>query len=140
MHTKEVGDIAEIEVILASLKKGWSVSKPIGENQKYDIIIDNGTRLLRTQCKSGLLKNEIIKTSTARMARQNGKYAKLSYTVDEIDAIGIYCPQTDQTFLITVDGVSTPNGTIQQSINLRIKKDNSSNNQYTPRFAEDYIL
>ena len=41
MNSKDKGDIAEAFVTARLLEMGNSVSKPFGDNQRYDIIVDN---------------------------------------------------------------------------------------------------
>jgi hypothetical protein len=141
MHTKDKGDIAEVAVILSAMKAGWSVSKPIGENQRYDLILDDGVALLKVQCKSGKLHNNIIVASLVRMARVSGvsgKFKREHYKQTEIDAFAIYCPDTNQSFLIKIKDLIIDNK-IQGSIKLRVNE-STANNQHTIRLANDYIL
>jgi hypothetical protein len=44
-NTKLKGDIAELRVAAALTQAGYAVSKPLGENQRYDLIADDGKRL-----------------------------------------------------------------------------------------------
>lgn len=138
MHTKDKGDIAEIATIFRALKRGWSVSKPVGENQRYDLIIDDGNQLLRVQCKSAKLKKNIIRASLTRMIRKKDKYQRERYTAKEIDVFSVYCPDTDQCYFIPVGDVSC-DGVLQTNINLRLEASDRSN-QHKPRFADDYVL
>ena len=138
MHTKDVGDIAEVAITLNALKKGWSVSKPVGENQRYDLILDDGVSLLKVQCKSAKLKQEIISASLTRMTRLKDKYKRETYTEQEIDAFGIYCPDIQQCFLIKIKEL-TVDGKAQGSVNLRLKE-STGNNQHHIRLAKDYMF
>jgi len=47
------GNIAELEIATAAAKLGLSVSKPIAEHERYDLVIEIGGRLQRVQCKWG---------------------------------------------------------------------------------------
>jgi hypothetical protein len=42
--TKSKGDISELRVAVELTGIGYSVSKPLGENQRYDLIADDGER------------------------------------------------------------------------------------------------
>jgi len=139
MHTKDKGDIAEIATVFNALKRGWSVSKPVGENQRYDLILDNGEQLIRVQCKSAKLeKNNIISASLTRMTRRKDKYQRERYTKNEIDAFSLYCPDTDKCYLLFIEDVSS-DGVLQANVNLRTHI-SPQNNQHKTRMAEDYIL
>jgi hypothetical protein len=50
-NTKAVGDLSEIMVIAALIRHGYLVSIPFGENHRYDLIADNGERLLRIRLR-----------------------------------------------------------------------------------------
>src|SRR3982074_2145677 len=58
--TKSVGDISELRVACALAESGYSVSKPLGENQRYDLIADDGERLQRVQVKTGRIRNGVV--------------------------------------------------------------------------------
>ncbi len=52
-HTKDRGDLAEMQFMVAVSSRGLVVSKPYGDNEKYDLIVDAGwRRLWRVQVKS----------------------------------------------------------------------------------------
>jgi len=107
MNTKSIGDISVQEVILAFLKKDCSVSVPIGDNQKYDIIVDNNVGLQRIQCKTGKLKSGVITANVGRVhIGKSKKSEKFLYTKTEIDCIAIYCPDTDKCYLLTADDMN----------------------------------
>ena len=44
---------------------GYAVSVPFGENTRYDLVIDDGQRLARVQCKTGRLRKGAIIFKTA---------------------------------------------------------------------------
>ncbi len=51
--------------MLALRDVGYSVSVPFGENTRYDLVIDDGTRLARVECKTGRLRKGAIEFPTA---------------------------------------------------------------------------
>ena len=51
MNTKEKGNIALSSAIRHYVMLGFSVSIPISESTKYDLIVDKDNRLLKVQCK-----------------------------------------------------------------------------------------
>jgi PD-(D/E)XK endonuclease len=42
---------------------GFTVLVPFGENLRYDLAIDNGSRLARVQCKTGRLRAGAIRSN-----------------------------------------------------------------------------
>ncbi|MSR35273.1 MAG: hypothetical protein EXR95_01340 [Gemmatimonadetes bacterium] len=65
-HPKRVGDISQAKVMAALMVAGKSILLPFGENTRYDLVIDEGDRFVRLQCKTGRLgARGVIKFSTA---------------------------------------------------------------------------
>jgi len=96
--TKRVGDISEARVLAALVEAGYLVSRPFGENQRYDLIIDDGRRLYRVQVKTGRLRGAVIAYScSSSHAHRNGKQRPY---FGEIDYLAVYCPQTKKVYLL----------------------------------------
>jgi PD-(D/E)XK endonuclease len=51
LTTDQKGAIAESAITSAALRIGVDVYRPFCEGGRYDLILDTGSRLLRTQCK-----------------------------------------------------------------------------------------
>jgi hypothetical protein len=49
--TQRKGDIATSRAIATFTAMGYDVSIPLTESAAYDLVVDNGTRLARVQCK-----------------------------------------------------------------------------------------
>jgi hypothetical protein len=49
--TDQKGAIAESAIVHAAIKLGLSVSKPLTDGDRYDLIFDLYPRLIRVQCK-----------------------------------------------------------------------------------------
>lgn len=49
---KQQGDTAELKFMLLNQELGYTVSKPFGDNAKYDLIVDTCMELQRIQVKS----------------------------------------------------------------------------------------
>jgi hypothetical protein len=50
--TKKKGEAAELAFMLKAVSLGFGVAKPWGDSERYDFILDTGTRLWRVQVKS----------------------------------------------------------------------------------------
>src|SRR5438132_4870328 len=50
--TKKKGEAAELAFMLKAVSLGFGVAKPWGNGERYDFILDTGTRLWRVQVKS----------------------------------------------------------------------------------------
>ena len=95
------GKTSEAIMILAALvRMGKSVLIPWGE-ERYDLALDEGGRLVRIQCKTGHVRDGCVcfKTSItdARRPLGDGEYA------GQIDAFAVYCPQIERVYLIPID-------------------------------------
>ena len=96
--TKTKGDISEAMVLAALVRNGYLVSKPFGENQRYDLIADDGERLHRVQVKTGRLRGGVILYGCVSTHGHRGSKNR-SYH-GEVDYIGVYCPDTEKVYLV----------------------------------------
>jgi hypothetical protein len=99
--TKSKGDISELVVAVALTKAGYAVSKPLGENQRYDLIADDGDRLHRVQVKTGRVRNGVVKFSccSTHGHRRTGNLATRPYT-GQIELLAVYCPESGKVYVI----------------------------------------
>jgi PD-(D/E)XK endonuclease len=56
MRTTDIGNISMIKCVAAFTEAGYIVSLPLGDGHLYDLVIDDGTRLYRVQCKTARLQ------------------------------------------------------------------------------------
>lgn len=129
--TKKKGDISETAVMKVLIQKGYDVSIPYGECS-YDLIAD-GEELRRIQVKTGKLEDGRIRTNLER-TRYNSNGSKVDhYTNKEIDDFIIYCPSTDECYMVSVEDAP------KTTISLRV--DEPKNGQTKGiRFASDYRI
>ncbi len=52
MSSKQKGDIGEYTVVVEALRRGYTVCTTVGDNARYDIVIDTGLSLDRVQVKA----------------------------------------------------------------------------------------
>ena len=99
--TKAVGDRSEAEVLAALVRRGYLMSIPFGENHRYDLIADDGEKLLRIQVKTGRLKNRVVafRACSTHSHRRRGPTASRGY-LGEIDYLAIYCPENQKVYLV----------------------------------------
>jgi hypothetical protein len=97
-RASQIGNIAEAEVRLAALKRGYEVAVLLGNSTKYDQIFDVNGILLRIQVKKvSLRKGQKSPSMMACQVKRNRKATgPVSYTVQ-------YKP-TDFDFLIGSNG------------------------------------
>ena len=97
--TKAVGDRSEAIVLAELVKKGYLISIPFGENQRYDLLADDGTRILRVQVKTGRLRRDVIEYScSSSHTHRGGPHARPYF--GQVDIIAVYCPQNGKVYLV----------------------------------------
>ncbi|MGH2808346.1 MAG: group I intron-associated PD-(D/E)XK endonuclease [Actinomycetota bacterium] len=133
-HTKTVGDQTEAMVMARLLQVYPAVLLPFGENQRYDLVVDDGEKFLKIQCKTGRLQAGAISfpvCSTSYLTRADGARPRHVPYEDAVDAFGVYCPETDSVYLVPVSEVGA------RACSLRV--DPPRNNQSKKvRWASDF--
>ncbi len=94
-NLKGTGYILELELALECMKRGAEVSLPIGDNAHYDLLVDNGKKILKVQVKSSSIdQNDSAKywINTQRklptMSSNSGPSSKaVAYAEGAIDVI-----------------------------------------------------
>jgi hypothetical protein len=108
LTTKRRGELSELAFALAAGRHGFAVSKPFGDCQRYDIILDPlveptnnfrcaRPRIIRVQVKSSTqCVNGLYRINSGR--RLNGRVAP--YMLSEIDFIAAYIIPEDSWFIL----------------------------------------
>jgi hypothetical protein len=93
--TTKVGNLTLAKLLVALTERGKIVLTPFGEGGRYDLMIDEGEKVLRVQCKTGkLMKDCIVFNNYSQSAAGTKKYGT------SIDAYGVYCPQNGKIYLV----------------------------------------
>jgi hypothetical protein len=100
MNTKAIGELSEGVILAHLLRKGWAVSLPFGNNQRYDMIVDTGDKLLRAQCKTGRYLNGCVEFATSSKNGFTGE--RLSYA-GQIEVFLVYSPATEAVYMFPAD-------------------------------------
>ena len=104
--SKNQGDMAEVAFTLECLKRGYSISEPVGDNQKYDRIVDVKGRLLKIQIKScsRTLKSR-TKNPCWRFTTGHGQKSKSRYLLSDVDVFALYIIEKDLWVIIPNDNL-----------------------------------
>ncbi|QLD84440.1 hypothetical protein HWV23_01530 [Natronomonas halophila] len=104
MNTKQRGDITEAIAVAELKRMGFTVSTPVGETSRYDLIVDTGNDLLRIQCKTGWMTDDgaLVFKACSTEYNTSGHHANRSYD-GEIDAFLIRQPETDALYFIPIE-------------------------------------
>jgi hypothetical protein len=103
-HPKRVGDRSTLAVMLALSERGYDIAVPFGENTRYDLIIDDHSRLYRVQCKTGRMRGGAIEfpTASSYYHHPNEKPTQRHYQ-GQVDLFAVYCRATGGVYLIPID-------------------------------------
>jgi hypothetical protein len=97
MPTKRRGEVAEAAFLHKAASMGFSVSKPWGESDRYDFIVDHGGRCWRVQVKSA--HSSSVHGYTFHGC---GNLRTKRYTPRDIDLIVGYVVPADAWYVIPI--------------------------------------
>ena len=130
MNTKDIGNIAEAKVLTKFLELGYTVSKPFGENSKYDLIIEKDYVFWTIQIKSGRISSTgAIEFNPCSVYRLQGINTKVF--PDKINFFTIYVPENNNIYFVP----NTPE-LPRNLVTLSLKAHNSS----IKRIADDFLI
>ncbi|WP_135827754.1 group I intron-associated PD-(D/E)XK endonuclease [Halorussus halobius] len=99
VNSKDTGDESEVAILQALISAGYSVSIPFGDNDKYDLVVDDGESFQRVQCKTGWLEDECVRFKTCSKTTANGEVVRVDYE-DEIEAFAVRCKDTGKVYWV----------------------------------------
>lgn len=111
--TKTKGDIGQAKVMGDLLVKGYKVAIPLGEDWRYDLIVDKKNKLLRIQCKYVESTNGVIKVR----CETHDSRSYYRYQQSDLDYIAVYDKITDRCYYISCSYLGS-NG--RGSLSLRV--------------------
>ena len=108
-----------------------SVLIPFGNGRRYDMVVDDGGKFLRIQCKTGWIRAGRIDFNAASSHSHRGGGTR-PYR-GEAEYFGVYCPKNTKVYLVPVEAVGSRLG----SLRLEPAKNNQ---QKGVRLAEQYEM
>lgn len=133
-NTKKIGDVSEAKLLAALLAKDYVVLQPFGDNERYDLVIEKDSRFFRVQCRTGRLSKLGTILVSTRSISSNGDRVR-HYGEDEIDYFGVYCPELDKCFLVSMSVLGSHRCTFTLRVSPR-----KFNGGKPFRFAKDFEL
>lgn len=130
MNPKGIGEISECMVLAALIKQGKVVLIPFGNNQRYDLVIDEDGTFVRVQVKTGRLINGVVKFQACSI---NGFTRERRNYRDQADVFCVYCPETDAVYRVPVSSIGRRQGSLRVS-------PTKGGPKTTIRWAEDYLV
>jgi PD-(D/E)XK endonuclease len=98
--TKAIGDRSELEVAVALARAGYIVSKPLGENQRYDLVVDDGQRLSRVQVKTGRIRGSVMIFSCCSTHGHRRTTLQTRPYTGQIELLAVFCPDNRKVYLL----------------------------------------
>lgn len=131
-HPKTKGELTEQIIICELLKLAIPISKPVGDNQPYDLIMDINDKLYKVQSRTAR-KHKDSKVERIQFNcvsyRTNTKETYIKDNRDKFDYFALYYPYNDKVYLIKSTLVEAATGTL-----------NFIQTGYTKYLAKDYEL
>jgi hypothetical protein len=131
--TKCKGDVSELRVAAALVARGFAVSKPIGENQRYDLVADDGTTLRRVQVKTGRIRAGVVMFNCCSTHGHRRKALQTRPYLGQIDLLAVFCPENEKVYIMPESELT------RSKIQLRLVAPRN-NMVKTIRWASDYEL
>ena len=130
-NTQQIGYLTEQKCFVKCLELGYTISKPLFDNARYDFILDTGEKLLRIQVKSSSWNEDHSAFSFngySQHSTSNGN-KRMKYTNKEIDY-----------FMTEKDGVFYLYPAEEEGFASKILRITSKQNQPQIKWAKDYIF
>jgi hypothetical protein len=110
-HPKDIGDRSTLAIMLGLQAAGHALSLPFGENTRYDLLVEIGSRIARVQCKTGRMQNGSVcfPTLSSYAHHATPRFRWRGY-IGQIDYFGVWCPETGGVYLVPVDDVPPTRG------------------------------
>ena len=103
-NAKRLGELAELAFIYRAASLGLITMKPHGDSAPYDVVVDNGKRLLKVQVKS--VSNLRPGFDMYQIHTCHGMDPKRPYTRDEVDFLAVHPGCDAAWFIIPVEVVA----------------------------------
>jgi hypothetical protein len=104
---KALGELAELAFCFKASSLGFGVSKPLGDNEPFDFILNAGHRLWKVQVKSTYHIDETCYFNTVR-ASVGGR--RQIYSVENIDVLAGWVMPMDVWYIIPVQAFAPRKG------------------------------
>ncbi len=105
LNSKRTGEISEAAFLHKAVSLGFKVTKPWGDSERYDFVLDSGARLWRVQIKS----TSALHAGGYQIQPIHSVYGvkKLAYTSDEIDALAAHIAPRDVWYILPVSALGS---------------------------------
>ena len=130
-NTKRTGELAEAAFLHKAVGLGFRVTKPWGDSERYDFVLDSGTRLWRVQIKC----TAVERAGGYHIQPIHFVYGKnkVVYTADDIDVLAAHVVPLDVWYLVPV-------GALAAGRSLRLYPDDGCKTARFEKYREGWEL
>jgi hypothetical protein len=112
--SKKLGELAELKFYTIAYENNFIISKPFGDNARYDFIVDCNGKLSRVQVKSTSYIDRANRENRYSLVVGYGNKCKISYTENDIDIVAIFVFPENIWYIIQINKLDG-----KKKINLR---------------------
>jgi hypothetical protein len=103
LSTNRKGAIAQAAITAAAVTLGIDVYRPVSDGGRYDLILDTGNRLLRTQCKWANRKGDVVVVRGRTCRHTPRGYIFGTYSGAEVDGVAAWCAETAEAYFVPIE-------------------------------------
>lgn len=133
MNTKDKGELSEAKVTARLKEKGLPVLKPVGDNQKYDLVYEQD-RLVKVQVKTAKKIDKIVRSKLTTSVSNRNENRTKKYSEEEIDEFMLYSPETDEVYRVPVEEAPST------EITIRLAEPKKQGKTPQINWREDYLF
>lgn len=130
METREKGTLTESKILAAFVEAGYLVSLPFGDGHKYDLIVDDGRRIQRIQCKTGRVRGGSLLFNACSFSGNAGTRRDYKSAADLFAILNL---ETGDVYVVPVEEVGHTVGSLRLNPTL-------SNQNKGIRWAKNHLL
>ena len=124
-NPKAIGERSEAQVLARFLRYSKVVLSPFGDNQRYDMVVDEGGTFIRVQCKTGKLKPDGTAFTFPTHSSNWNSGSQRDY-VGQADVFAVYLPDTDDVYIIPVETAPRRDCTLRLKDNVHASGSNKA--------------
>jgi PD-(D/E)XK endonuclease len=118
-NTKRTGELSEAAFLLKAETLGFHLAKPWGDSERYDFILDTGSRLWRVQLKC----TEVVRARGYDVQPSYSIYGqgKIAYTAVDIDLLVAHIVPLGIWYILPIEAF-TPNKSLRFYPDIECKR------------------
>lgn len=101
-NMKNQGELCELIYYTKCYSLGYTISKPFGDNAKYDFVLDKNGKLYKIQVKSTNIIDNQHRNNRYRINASHGANNKRAYNLKDVDIIACYIIPLDLWYNIPI--------------------------------------